>query len=86
MENQTENDDDLFVVQYINDYLDCVENLPNDLQRQLSRILDLDATSQSKKKFTVLRPFRRRVFSSYRSYFSFLRMFQNECTSLLKEN
>ncbi|XP_011499864.1 PREDICTED: inhibitor of growth protein 1-like [Ceratosolen solmsi marchali] len=47
MENEIENEDNLSVVQYINDYLDCVENLPNDLQRQLSRILDLDVTSQN---------------------------------------
>ncbi|XP_037962775.2 inhibitor of growth protein 1 [Plutella xylostella] len=29
---------------YVENYLDCVENLPNDLQRQLSRMRELDVT------------------------------------------
>lgn len=29
---------------YVENYLDCVENLPNDLQRLLSRMRELDVT------------------------------------------
>ena len=38
----------LYSATYIENYLDCVENLPNDLQRHVSRLRELDATCQSK--------------------------------------
>lgn len=38
----------LYSATYIENYLDCVENLPNDLQRYVSRLRELDATCQSK--------------------------------------
>lgn len=37
----------LYSATYIENYLDCVENLPNDLQRHVSRLRELDATCQS---------------------------------------
>lgn len=38
----------LYSATYIENYLDCVENLPNDLQRYISRLRELDASCQSK--------------------------------------
>merc|ERR1711997_268900 len=32
---------------FVEDYLDCVENLPNDLQRHLSRLREFDLTQYS---------------------------------------
>ncbi|XP_018403680.1 PREDICTED: inhibitor of growth protein 1 [Cyphomyrmex costatus] len=37
----------LYSATYIENYLDCVENLPNDLQRHVSRLRELDATCQT---------------------------------------
>ncbi|OXU32069.1 hypothetical protein TSAR_004843 [Trichomalopsis sarcophagae] len=37
----------LYSATYIENYLDCVENLPNDLQRHLSRLRELDASCQA---------------------------------------
>ncbi|XP_014607025.1 PREDICTED: inhibitor of growth protein 1 [Polistes canadensis] len=37
----------LYSATYIENYLDCVENLPNDLQRYVSRLRELDATCQT---------------------------------------
>lgn len=37
----------LYSATYIENYLDCVENLPNDLQRHVSRLRELDSTCQS---------------------------------------
>ena len=34
----------LYSATFVEDYLDCVENLPNDLQRHLSRLRELDLT------------------------------------------
>ncbi|XP_033224872.1 inhibitor of growth protein 1 isoform X1 [Belonocnema kinseyi] len=39
--------DALYSATYIENYLDCVENLPNDLQRYVSRSRELDATCQT---------------------------------------
>lgn len=36
---------------YVENYLDCVENLPNDLQRQLSRMRELDVTYRGNSCF-----------------------------------
>lgn len=44
----------LYSATYIENYLDCVENLPNDLQRHVSRLRELDATCQSKLEFSDL--------------------------------
>lgn len=33
---------------YVENYLDCVENLPDDLQRLLSRMRELDVTYRGK--------------------------------------
>lgn len=43
MLNQTSNEA-LLSATYVENYLDCVENLPNDLQRHLSRMRELDVT------------------------------------------
>lgn len=40
--------DALYSATYIENYLDWVENLPDDLQRHVSRSRELDATCQSK--------------------------------------
>jgi len=37
----------LYSATYIENYVDCLENLPNDLQRHVSRLRELDATCQS---------------------------------------
>ncbi|KAK0164750.1 hypothetical protein PV328_003333 [Microctonus aethiopoides] len=37
----------LYSATYIENYLDCVENLPNDIQRHVSRLRELDATCQT---------------------------------------
>lgn len=37
----------LYSATFIENYLDCVENLPNDIQRHVSRLRELDATCQS---------------------------------------
>jgi hypothetical protein len=34
----------LYSATFVEDYLDCVENLPNDLQRHLSRLREFDLT------------------------------------------
>ncbi|XP_015589930.1 inhibitor of growth protein 1 [Cephus cinctus] len=39
--------DALYSATYIENYLDCVENLPNDLQRKVSRLRELDASCQT---------------------------------------
>jgi hypothetical protein len=36
----------LYSATYVENYLDCVENLPDDLQRHLSRMRELDVTYQ----------------------------------------
>lgn len=43
MLNQTSTEA-LLSATYVDNYLDCVENLPNDLQRHLSRMRELDVT------------------------------------------
>ena len=42
----------LYSATFVEDYLDCVENLPNDLQRQLSRLREFDL-----KQYSVSRDF-----------------------------
>ncbi|KAF7992334.1 hypothetical protein HCN44_001659 [Aphidius gifuensis] len=37
----------LYSATFIENYLDCVENLPNDIQRHVSRLRELDATCQT---------------------------------------
>lgn len=49
----------LYSATYIENYLDCVENLPNDLQRYVSRLRELDATCQSKFDSDFQSPFDR---------------------------
>lgn len=44
----------LYSATYIENYLDCVENLPNDLQRHVSRLRELDATCQSNLNFWLI--------------------------------
>lgn len=36
----------LYSATYVENYLDCVENLPDDLQRQISRMRELDVSYQ----------------------------------------
>lgn len=38
--------DALYSATYVEDYLDCVENLPDDLQRYLTRMRELDVVYQ----------------------------------------
>lgn len=38
--------EEMYSATYIENYLDCVENLPDDLQRQISRVRELDVTYQ----------------------------------------
>lgn len=40
--------DSLYSATYMEDYLDCVENLPDDIQRNMSRMRDLDIQYSSK--------------------------------------
>lgn len=47
MLNQTSTEA-LLSAAYVENYLDCVENLPNDLQRHLSRMRELDVTYRGK--------------------------------------
>lgn len=47
MLNQTSTEA-LLSATYVENYLDCVENLPNDLQRHLSRMRELDVTYRGK--------------------------------------
>lgn len=41
-------------VLYLENYLDCVENLPDDLQKHLSRMRELDVSYQGKCMFNFL--------------------------------
>ncbi|KAG8036669.1 hypothetical protein G9C98_003991 [Cotesia typhae] len=36
----------LYYANYVNNYLDCIENFPNDVQRFVSRLRELDSTCQ----------------------------------------
>lgn len=38
----------LLSANYVDNYLDCVENLPNDLQRHFSRLRELDVAYRGK--------------------------------------
>ena len=42
----------LYSATFVEDYLDCVENLPNDLQRHLSRLREYDLTQYSVSDYT----------------------------------
>ena len=44
----------LYSATFVEDYLDCVENLPNDLQRHLSRLREFDLTQYSVSSFIIL--------------------------------
>ena len=44
----------LYSATFVEDYLDCVENLPNDLQRHLSRLREFDLTQYSVSKILVI--------------------------------
>lgn len=44
----------LYSATYVENYLDCLENLPDDLQRQLSRLRELDALYQGEQLNTHL--------------------------------
>jgi len=60
------NSDTSSCVLYLENYLDCVENLPDDLQKHLSRMRELDVNYQGK------------TFSEISKYVSiWLRSFQN---------
>lgn len=39
--------DALYSATYVEDYLDSIENLPDDLQRQITRLRELDVVIQS---------------------------------------
>ena len=40
----------LYAGSYLENYLDCVENLPGELQREISQLRELDVTYQCKGK------------------------------------
>lgn len=42
MINPVTNQEAVYSATYVDNYLDCVENLPDDLQRYLSRVRELD--------------------------------------------
>ena len=46
----------LYSATFVEDYLDCVENLPNDLQRHLSRLREFDLTQYSVSVSTLQTP------------------------------
>ena len=41
----------LYSATFVEDYLDCVENLPSDLQRHLSRLREFDLIQYSVSNF-----------------------------------
>lgn len=43
----------LYSATFVEDYLDCVENLPNDLQRHLSRLREFDLVQYSVSTFYI---------------------------------
>ena len=45
----------LYSATFVEDYLDCVENLPNDLQRHLSRLREFDLTQYSVSSLKLLK-------------------------------
>ena len=50
----------LYSATFVEDYLDCVENLPNDLQRHLSRLREFDLIQYSVSTYLFevsVRPF-----------------------------
>lgn len=51
MINPVANQEAIFSATYVDNYLDCVENLPDDLQRYLSRVRELDISYRGKKSF-----------------------------------
>ena len=44
----------LYSATFVEDYLDCVENLPNDLQRHLSRLREFDLRQYTVSFFLLL--------------------------------
>ena len=46
----------LYSATFVEDYLDCVENLPNDLQRHLSRLREFDLRQYTVSGFFFLFP------------------------------
>lgn len=68
MLNQTSTEA-LLSATYVENYLDCVENLPNDLQRHLSRLRELDVTyrgnSQNFDSFLCYLSFYMNVIASH---------------------
>lgn len=45
-------DEAIFSATYVDNYIDSVENLPDDVQRHLSRIRDIDVQYRSKYPWT----------------------------------
>lgn len=41
-------DDSIYIATYVQNYLDSIENLPDDVSRQLSRMRELDITYQGR--------------------------------------
>lgn len=63
----------LYSATYVENYLDCVENLPDDLQRQITRMRELDVSYQG----TIYTGFQciSNSDSGFFYYFSFLSNF-----------
>ena len=45
----------LYSATFVEDYLDCVENLPNDLQRHLSRLREFDLRQYTVRIFETVK-------------------------------
>ena len=54
----------LYSATFVEDYLDCVENLPSDLQRHLSRLREFDLIQYSVSIFFSSVGFIRKVYVS----------------------
>ena len=58
----------LYSATFVEDYLDCVENLPNDLQRHLSRLREFDLRQYTVSLFQCQVP-KTQNLSTFLSYF-----------------
>lgn len=56
----------LYSATFVENYLDCVENLPDDLQRLLSRMRELDVTYRGKQFAKIIELYMK---PSYRKQF-----------------
>lgn len=62
----------MYSTTYVENYLDCVENLPDDLQRLLSRLRELDCTYRGKFPLNLIINFTR-IWYVFSFFLAFLR-------------